>query len=444
ANLSSAFPSGVKNTYRLRLASGRYVDASANHPFLTLDGWQPVEDLKVGVRIASARRIPGGSTLSHGMSDQELILLGHLIGDGCTLDRHAVQYTTIDPANAAAVSQAALWFGVQAREIAERTWTQVYLPSPYRLTHGKQNPIAAWLRRLGVWNLRSWQKFVPAALFSQSEERIALFLRHLWATDGSVTVPSGRGAPRIYYATSSRQLADDVAALLLRLDIRARIRVVPHRTHRTAFHVDVCGREDQLHFARHVGVHGSRGVRLAELVRQLGDKVSNPNVDVVPAGVWEHVRHKSLPLAGITTRQLAERLGMQYCGSTLYKHGVSRRRMQRLADITGDTWLADLATSDVLWDEIVAIEPLGPQPVFDATIDGTHNFVANGIVAHNSLEQDADVVMFLYRDEVYHPESPDKGSAEVIIAKHRAGPIGTKRLVFLGQYTRFDNAARGV
>ena len=61
-----------------------------------------------------------------------------------------------------------------------------------------------------------------------------------------------------------------------------------------------------------------------------------------------------------------------------------------------------------------------------------------------SLEQDADVVMFLYRDEVYNPDSPDKGSAEVIIAKHRSGPIGTKRLVFLGQYTRFDNAARGV
>ena len=61
-----------------------------------------------------------------------------------------------------------------------------------------------------------------------------------------------------------------------------------------------------------------------------------------------------------------------------------------------------------------------------------------------SLEQDADVVMFLYRDEVYNPESPDKGSAEIIVAKHRAGPIGTKRLVFLGQYTRFDNAARSM
>jgi replicative DNA helicase len=61
-----------------------------------------------------------------------------------------------------------------------------------------------------------------------------------------------------------------------------------------------------------------------------------------------------------------------------------------------------------------------------------------------SLEQDADVVMFLYRDELYNPESPDKGSAEVIVAKHRSGPIGIKRLVYLGQYTRFDNAARGV
>jgi len=59
-----------------------------------------------------------------------------------------------------------------------------------------------------------------------------------------------------------------------------------------------------------------------------------------------------------------------------------------------------------------------------------------------SLEQDADVVMFLYRDELYNPESPDRGTAEVIVAKHRNGPTGVARLAFLEHYTRFANMAR--
>ena len=92
---------------------------------------------------------------------------------------------------------------------------------------------------------------------------------------------------------------------------------------------------------------------------------------------------------------------------------------------------------------IAAIEPLGEQPVFDATVLGTHNFIANGIVAHNSLEQDADIVMFLYRDEVYNADSQDRGTAEVIVAKHRNGPVGKVRLAWLDHYTKFANMAKG-
>ena len=60
-----------------------------------------------------------------------------------------------------------------------------------------------------------------------------------------------------------------------------------------------------------------------------------------------------------------------------------------------------------------------------------------------AIEQDADVILFIYRDEVYNPETPEKGISEIIIGKQRIGPIGTVRLAFQGEYTRFENLAHG-
>src|SRR5205085_9717270 len=91
----------------------------------------------------------------------------------------------------------------------------------------------------------------------------------------------------------------------------------------------------------------------------------------------------------------------------------------------------------VYWDKIVSIEPDGETEVYDLTVDIYHNFVADDIIVHNSLEQDSDLVMFIYRDDVYNPESERKNIADIIVAKHRNGPVGEISLYFQANQTRF-------
>ena len=95
------------------------------------------------------------------------------------------------------------------------------------------------------------------------------------------------------------------------------------------------------------------------------------------------------------------------------------------------------ATNDVLWDVVTAIEPDGVEEVFDATVVGTHNFIADGVAVHNSIEQDADMVILLHREDAYEKESPRAGEADFIVAKHRNGPTATITVAFQGHYSRF-------
>jgi replicative DNA helicase len=100
-----------------------------------------------------------------------------------------------------------------------------------------------------------------------------------------------------------------------------------------------------------------------------------------------------------------------------------------------------MATNDVFWDEVRSITHLGQREVYDATVMGVHNFVANGIPAHNSIEQDADIVMLLHREDVYERESPRAGEADIIVAKHRNGPTRDVVVSFQGHYSRFVDMA---
>jgi replicative DNA helicase len=405
-------------------------------------GWRRLEELQVGDHIALPRVLQGPETDS--MTHAELGLLGHLIGDGCTLPSHAIQYTTKDQTIAdEVVNLAKQVFGdsLRPRIKHERSWIQVYLPPSRHLTHGVHNPIRLWLEDLGAFGLRSYEKRVPLRVFQQSAFGIACFLRHLWSTDGSVHLSQGIAHyANVYYASSSEGLARDVQSLLLRVGINARLsKHTQGAKGRDQHHVTVSGQHDINVFLQIVGVLGeSKTKHKAAILDYLGKKRENTNRDVIPSTAWRLHALPAMAEAGITTRQMQAGLGNAYCGTGLYEQNLSRERALRLAGVVNSRDLELLAISDVYWDSVRTIASDGIEDVYDLTVEDLHNFVAGNVIAHNSIEQDSDLVMFLFRPE-YYKSDERPGIAEVIVSKHRNGPTGMIELKFRRDHTRFYN-----
>lgn len=435
------FSSGKKQVFRLKTQSGRVIKASANHKFRTLKGWVRLDELKIDDRIALPR-IYNHYHRPTSLSDNELILLAHLIGDGCVLPRQPIHYTSADLESIKIVKKTAKeLFNIEGKIVRQKNWYHLYLPSPYHLTRGRHHPIINWYQELGIKPVCSYEKELPITIFQSSDEKLALFLRHLWATDGNLSwkkMKNRQLSVAIYYSSTSKNLIIQIQHLLLRLGILSTIRKTVKKGYRPNWQVHIQGKQDLLKFLTKVGCFGKKGKKIPQFIKALEKIKENPNNDVIPKDVWQEFIVSSKNRLGFSWRDFAENLGVSYSGSNLFKNGISRKRMEKIAQILKDKELELLAKSEVFWDRIVEIKLLGVEEVFDATVEDTHNFVANDIIVHNSIEQDADVVMFLYQEE----ESEDildqnKRLVKLSIAKHRNGPVGEIDLMFRGDRVKF-------
>jgi replicative DNA helicase len=114
-----------------------------------------------------------------------------------------------------------------------------------------------------------------------------------------------------------------------------------------------------------------------------------------------------------------------------------RERALSVATAVQSTEMERLAESDIYWDRVVSVEADGEADVYDLTVPGPANFVADDIIVHNSIEQDADIVMFIYREDMVKEDTEKKNVADVIVAKHRNGPTDTVPLYFDRTLTKF-------
>jgi DNA polymerase-3 subunit alpha len=375
---------GVKPVFCLRTESGREIEATENHPFFTFDGWKQLGELKPGVHVAVPRALPVEGSAE--WPDHEVIALGHLLAEGNLCHPHSVYFYSQDPDEVADYVTAAEAFGNVRCTISHdaRGTASVYAR---RIDRDQEPEIFAWAERLGMLGKTATQKEVPADAFTLGSRQIGLLLSRMWAGDGHLNLDDRN----LFYATSSRRLAKQVQHLLLRLGIIGRVREVnfPYRGGRVGYQVFVTGNENLRRFAETVAVHFRSAARRGLVERLvLVMPAGGPSRDLIPVAVRQAVR-AAKERTGETWAQIEEAADVSSrdfypVGTNPHKIGFTRKTIGLLAEHFDDEQLRAYAGSDVLWDRVVSIEYVGKKQTYDLEVPGTHNFVANDIIVHNS------------------------------------------------------------
>ncbi|MFN2456025.1 MAG: replicative DNA helicase [Pyrinomonadaceae bacterium] len=426
--------SGEKDVFLLRTATGREVRASANHPFLTINGWRRLDALTPGTEIAVPRVYP--QLVDAGdLNTDRARLLGYLISDGSYTKHPTVSFIAgdsrvLEDARRICCEQ----FGFEPRD--KKHWSGIgQVDFSVRGGYGpNRNPLLQWLKEVGIHGQTTQHKRIPEVVFKSPVHVIAEFIGGLYAGDGSIVKRADRYV--IKYVSTSRRLLVEAQSLLLRLGILATLRQ-PTRHRKSTCDIAeliVEGKQQVTAFARAISVVGNKGDRLREAAAWAARGKTNEHHDRLPMFITNAVHQLKLA-RGLPWTQL---------GYGCQGKRIGRLHLQHVAAILGVAELMALAQSDIHWDKIAAITPAGREMTYDLMVPGTHNFIANDIILHNSgaIEQDADVVAFIYREEQYNRTEENAGVAEIIVAKQRNGPTGTAKLAFLKEFTRFENMWR--
>ena len=369
--------SGEKECARLTLTDGQEIEASLDHPFLTQRGWVELRDLHEDDLVATARHYPDFEADSS-FSDDEVALSAFLLADGGLT--HHVQFVDDNETVLAEVARL-------VDELCNGSTRSPEKSAAFRLSirGGKE-----FLSRVGITQSKSKDKELPSEFFLMSRSQIALFLNRFWACDGHLSEKTAE------CTLASKRLVRDLQWLLKRLAIRSSVvykeASIGEKKY-DAWRLSFSGK-DYIRFLEVVGpIFGQEEKHRAILENKLTKK-ANTNVDVVPIGVEE-------------IKEICDELGMPGRGGCYKKRalytGRLRTEVKKFTGVTTNQRLsrekfaafceefdyrgkyAWLATSDLCWERIRSVEHTGMQPVYDLTVPTAKNFVADGMVVHNTL-----------------------------------------------------------
>lgn len=377
ALVSAWIDSGIKPVYRITTRTGRSLDATPNHPFLTVNGWRPLSELVAGRAIAVPREVPcfGGDE----SWPRELVrLLAYFIAEG-GLTGSSPAFTNTDP-ELIADFKATIAAHFPTCAIRQERITYI-VARPGRGGVPTPNPVYAWLEQMNLKGKSAREKAFPACVWRWSRSYLAEFLRALMSCDGSIYQVDGR--PRIEFTVASRQLAVDLHHAFVRFGIIAKL----FQTKYGAWRVEMTHPESIARYQKEIGWIGEKRTRFADYEWQLTARGSNKGH--APQETWKLVRAAAQE-QNLLLSELARRSGEtirtgKFAGYNAHTNRtIPRSRLVAYADVLDSPGLRRAASADIYWDEVISIEYLGEHQVYDLTVPDGANFIAQDVCAHNT------------------------------------------------------------
>ena len=386
--ISAIYANGERELWEVTTKTNRKIRATANHLFYTLQGWQRLDHFSVGDSIALTRTLP--ITHTSNISNAQIKLMAYLIGDGrlCTKKSANSYFCNSDMALIEDFNQCAIeLFGKPA-------------PVDYQYHEGRKTvcyarigfvtPFNQWIDK-HIKRAHSRDKEIPAWVYELSPTQLALFLGVLWSTDGSFDISIGHTD----YTSTSFKLIKQIQHLLLRLGIIALFNTKkiqyngkPHISYRA----QITGREDMLKFCAIIQpfLSAYKKEKAQACYERIKNNLLYGSKHQLPKEVVYYIA-EAKQVSGMTWAEIDAAAGVKKgtmsssLNFTQPRHKVARHRVKNFAKAFQNSKLYAIADSEVFWDDIISIEYIGIEPVFDLTILDTHNFIANDFIAHNCM-----------------------------------------------------------
>tara|TARA_Y100000310_G_scaffold71983_1_gene67925 strand:- start:4742 stop:7291 length:2550 start_codon:yes stop_codon:yes gene_type:complete len=379
ADKSAFYKRNVSKMLELTLRSGKKIKLTHEHPLLTIDGWQPVQELSIGSRIATPRKID--SFGKEFMKESEIKLLAYLLAEGHT-KRHAVWFTNTDKEIIKDFKNSVKQFdkNLEVNQSPNYNFRVVRNKETRRYTRKNKHSLRQFLIQLQAYGKLAPEKIIPEKLFNLPKNKIALLLNRMFSCDGSIYFESKRW--RMSYSTSSPKMAEQVHHLLLRFGIlsKTRDKLTKYDGEYLKSKELVLGGENIETFVQEIGFFGEKEEKQKQAMKYFSTTLRNTNIDTIPKEIWKQYKPENWA-------EIGRKIGYKHPKALResQRYSPSRQKLLQIAKADNNKLIESLATSDIFWDEIVSKKELkGNFTVYDLTVDDNHNFVANDIIVHNS------------------------------------------------------------